>query len=194
MRIRRMTKVNTEFIKIFTSTIIKTTARNMKVIADSFVLSIKTVLDKQLYKWPPLSEKYAKEKERKKLDPRILIATGKYMNAIGVIRKTSREKGVTYSVGVEGTFETGPKDAPKKLSLELLGRWLEFGTAGRTIKTETGTKKIGGMPPREHWRPTWSALIRKLPIDSKKLKKDTIKEFKSAVRRTNLYKERTIGV
>lgn len=179
MKKRRMLKTNRNFIGLFKRSIIRTTAKRMRLIADSVVDSVKTVLEKQLYHWPPLTEKYAKSKQRKGLDPRILIATGKYKDAIQVIREETREDGVTYSVGVPGTFETGPKTARKKLPLELLGRWLEFGTKS--------------MPPREHWRPVWSALVRNLHPVTKKLKKDILKEFKNSVRRTDMYRDRTVG-
>ena len=152
----------------------------MKNISETMVESVRTVIEKQLYKWPPLTDKYAKEKARKGLDPRILIATGKYKDAIKVLREETREDGVTYSVGVEGTFTTKKNGQEVELPLELLGRWLEFGTSK--------------MPPREHWRPTWSVLVRKLPINTKKLKNDIIKEFKGAVRSSNVYRDRSIGV
>jgi hypothetical protein len=90
----------------------------------------------------PLSPGYADYKARHKpdpLDPRILIATGEYVNSIAARRKAGGDI-VDVNVPDEKHESSG-------MNLRELGRLHEFGSKQHK---ETGK----GVPPRPHWRPT----------------------------------------
>ena len=81
--------------------------------------------------WPPLNEDYAEMKRRKRLDPRMLIATGEYVSKIYAKKVDGETWQVTVPIGIHG---------PSKLPYAAIRAIHEFG-AGR-------------VPPRPHWQPT----------------------------------------
>lgn len=83
----------------------------------------------------PLTEKYLKRKVREGKDPRILIATGRYLEHI-ILERQETKNGVFWRVYIQkGKTKT-------EITFNMLARILEFGSASRNIKS------------RPHWRPT----------------------------------------
>jgi hypothetical protein len=91
----------------------------------------------QMLRFKPLSEWYARRKERLGLDPRILIATGAYVDSIGARWRAAKTK-----------VYVGPppeeKHPDSNITYTMLGAVHEFGSKSRNI------------PARPHWRPTLS--------------------------------------
>ena len=112
-----------------------TSERMSQIVAERFADKLKRIIEQQSYSWALHSPAYAQYKKRKGLDPRILIATGKYLDAIKPIKN---EMGV-YEVTVPST----PLGKGKH-TLRDLARWLEFGTVT--------------MPARPHWRPAFASF------------------------------------
>lgn len=100
-------------------------------LAEEFADDLKRIIETQAFAWAPLSTGYAKRKNMLGLDPRILIATGRYVNSIQAIQQ--RDGSWIVSVPDE------PLQPGSKYTLKDLARWLELGTRH--------------MPPRAHWRP-----------------------------------------
>lgn len=94
--------------------------------------------------WPPLSQRYAAAKARRGLDPRMLIATGRYVNSIRA-RKSGTK---TYVVAPSRESVLDAHGIPTDLTLRDLGAIHEFGSRKRSI------------PPRPHWRPVWQHFLR----------------------------------
>ena len=183
MKKRRTIKANKNFVSIFKQSIVKTSARRMKVLSEDFATDVIAAIELQMYNWPALNPDYLKSKEAAGLDTRILIATGKYMKSIKSIRTVDKDLGVIYSTGPVGKTAKG-------IPLTLLARWLEYGTAGREVKTEDGVKRVGGMPAREHWRPTWSIFLANKAHTKKKLKEEILREFSKDIKSKNKPKVR----
>ena len=99
--------------------------------AEEFADDLKEILQRQLISWVPLSSGYAKRKRMLGLDPRILIATARYVRSI----QATQLRDGTWIVAVPEE----PLSPGSKYTLRDLARWLEYGT--RT------------MPARPHWRP-----------------------------------------
>ena len=95
---------------------------------------------KNRYKKPPLTAAYLKWKLQKGLDRRILIATKKYVKAIGVVVTPFGAK-----IGIKRGFRI---DDGVRLDYWKLQRWLEYGT-----KRKLANGKIVHTPPRPAWRP-----------------------------------------
>lgn len=123
---------------------IQTAARNMALSAGpmhvqdipgmmthEFAADLTRLVEQQAFAWVPLSDGYARKKQMLGLDPRILIATGRYVKSFQPIQDASGQ----WVVGIPAT----PLHAGSRHTLRDLARWLEFGT--RT------------MPARPHWRP-----------------------------------------
>lgn len=96
------------------------------------------------FKKPPLTADYLRWKVEHGLDPRILIATKKYVKAIKV--KTTQYGA---KVGIARGFRI---DNGVRLEYWKLQRWLEYGT-----KRKLPNGKIVRTPPRPHWRPQMRA-------------------------------------
>ena len=111
-----------------------------KKFAREAVRELKEVIRKQKYDWEPLTEGYAKYKERKGLDKRILIATGDYVKR-GIVMRVS--SGFVFVGPKEGTHE------PSGLPYEVLAKIHEYGT------------KDGRIPARPLYRPVLSVLLRR---------------------------------
>jgi len=108
----------------------------LKRVAHEAKRDLKKRIADQAFKWKPLSPKYKARKERLGLDPRTLIATGKYLKSI---RVASRMYGnnLSYQLGTRKDTH-GPSGLPY---IEL-ARLMEYGSRKRKL------------PARPHWRPT----------------------------------------
>ena len=171
MKKKKYQKINTNFVEVFSASILKSSALRMKSLSEKFAQKVRTIIYKQMYNWKPLSEKYLEKKKREGLDQRILIATKKYVKSIKSIRKDTGRRsqggvGVIYSTGPVGETTEG-------IPLTLLGRWLEYGTADKKHGDHGGK----GMPPRPHWRPAWKEFLMDIPNQKRKLKKDILRDF-----------------
>ncbi len=109
-------------------------------LAEEFADDLRALIERQLIAWVPLTKEYKNYKRRMGLDPRILIATGRYIHAIQPIQQ------------LDGSWVVGVPDEPlrpgSRYTLKDLARWLEYGT--RT------------MPARPHWRPAKNVWQTKL--------------------------------
>ena len=92
----------------------------------------------QSFNWRPLKPEYRLYKIKNRLDPRMMISTGEYINSIEV---NELDDQIGYSVGVPNRLHNSG------LSLRVLARIHEFGTIR--------------IPARPHWRPQISAFIRR---------------------------------
>jgi hypothetical protein len=124
--------------------------------AKQFADDLKAIISRQLIAWVPLSKGYARYKRRMGLDPRTLIATGKYVNSIQPIQQPDGN----WLVSVPNT----PLGDGSKHTLRDLARWLEYGT--RT------------MPARPHWRPAKNVWRTKMYQLKHRLHFDLVREMK----------------
>lgn len=118
------------------------------VAADVMVHEMKDMIENQTYEWKPLSEVWTAKKDFHKLDPRILIASGDYLNSIQSEKKPLRGS-------VVGNW--------------LLGRWLEYGTDGVPNLGAPTQKGEGRMPARPHRGPALSRAKMYIPGNTKEL-------------------------
>ncbi len=102
-----------------------------QALAEEFADDLKRIIEQQAFAWVPLSSGYARKKQMLGQDPRILIATGAYVNAIQAVQTATGD----WEVAVPAT----PLPNSSKHTLRDLAMWLEFGTQH--------------MPARPHWRP-----------------------------------------
>jgi len=153
------------WIGIFKDQMFEMSLESMEEISKDFAEEVRKVIVNQLYKWKPLTQRYLERKRRKGLDTRILIATKSYLNSIEAKPRKKKGKITSWSV-VPGHFNL--KHKPSGLKMHTLARWLEF-----------GNKRI---PARPHWRPAWSAYVRKKNLYSKKILKKVIKKTKRKAR------------
>lgn len=114
----------------------------------------------------PLNEFTLKRKLKEGQDERILIATGFYVNHIGVV-EIKKGKGYTYRVGFTATMHPGG------LPMNVLGRVLEYGSRIRvTPKMRAylhwrglhlkATTKFIIIPSRPHFGPAYLKLRREI--------------------------------
>lgn len=101
----------------------------LKKEADRMVKDLRTAISDQTLRLKPLSRPYKKWKKKMGLDPRILIATGKLLNAYMV---SALPSGRGYVVSVARRKQNG-------VWLSTIDRAHEYGT--------------GHLPARPHWRP-----------------------------------------
>jgi hypothetical protein len=128
-------------------------------IAKSFIKDIRAHIEHQIFHHAPLTAAYADWKRKQNLDPRILIATGDYLDAIeaipldggaGVGMRAGRHRNEDGSAGPE---------------FDDLADWLENGTKGRRLSALRVNNELGGIPPRPHWQPMierWTAKVAQL--------------------------------
>lgn len=125
-------------------------------LAEEFADDLRLLIDRQLIAWVPLSPSYRLYKHRMGMDPRILIATGRYVHAIQAIQ------------GPDGSWSVGIPPEPlrpgSRYTLKDLAKWLEFGTQT--------------MPPRPHWRPARQIWRTKLYRMKKRVQFDLAQELK----------------
>lgn len=114
----------------------------LRDVAKKFLESLKQSVYFQSLDLVPLSPRYAKQKESKGLDPRILINTGEYIETIEIV-ENQVSKGV-----LEIVIQAPDHDhSETKINLRLLSRLLEYGS------------KNEKMPARPHWRPVMKEFI-----------------------------------
>jgi hypothetical protein len=102
--------------------------------AQEFIDELKFKISSQLFNHHPLNYEYYLGKLKLRLDPRILIATGEYLNNMVVERIEDDTSGVTFRCGMAAGIHQS-----SGLPLTTLQRYLEDGTSR--------------MPARPHWRP-----------------------------------------
>lgn len=129
---------------------------------------VKHRIESQLYHHEPLSPSYKRWKEKNHLDPRILIATGDYVNAIGVYAiRNKKNRFMAFGIGVPPGIHK-----PSGLTYDQLYRIHEFGVFSRNI------------PARPHWRPAWKDfLIKKLPIIRREHREQMLKMLQAIKKR-----------
>ena len=125
-------------------------------LAEEFADDLKAMIERQIITWVPLNKKYARRKRLLGQDPRILMATGRYVRAI----HAEKQADGSWQVAVPNT----PLKVGSKHTLQDLAKWLEFGT-----KT---------MPARPHWRPITSLWKTKMYQVKQRMRFDLAKEFK----------------
>lgn len=137
------------------------TEKLSEAVANRFAANVKRIIANQAYGWVALSPRYKAYKQAKALDPRTLIATGRYIDSI----KARKNPDGSWSVGVgEGPIRPGSKK-----TLKDLAHWLEFGT--RT------------MPARPHWRPALAAFKAELHQVGAQYRKAVFEHVKRKIRR-----------
>lgn len=110
-------------------------------IANQLAGKVRSLILEQSQPWAPLSPRYAAHKERWDLDPRTLIATGRYVNNI---RARLSDDGQSYEVGASRDSHDAVPGRPD-VTFEQLALWHEFGT-----RNSDGSVR---MPARPHFRP-----------------------------------------
>ena len=152
------------FIGIFQGQVDDMASRNMRRGAVKFAKEVVTVIKKQRYKWKPLSERWLRYKKKNRLDPRVHVATKTYVKSIKATPRKRNGKVVSWGVTAG---QPNQIHKPSGMRFVTLARLLEFGSRSRN------------MPPRPHWRPAWSAFVRR---DKKLLARNIIREaYKAAV-------------
>lgn len=127
-----------------------------ELLIQEFADDLKSLIEKQSFAWAPLSREYAVRKHLLGLDPRILIATGRYVNSIQPVQKP------------DGSWEVAVPATPLgngKHTLKDLARWLEYGTRR--------------MPARPHWRPAMNLWKNKSYQAKIALKSGLVRHFRS---------------
>lgn len=106
------------------------------------------------FKRIPLTDAWAKRKQRTGLDPRVMIATGYYHKSIRVIKHSD----ISFEVGLpEGKFAKNKTGANKKITLKHLAAIQEYGSASQ------------GIPARAHWRIMLGEARAEAPKVAKKI-------------------------
>jgi hypothetical protein len=125
-------------------------------LALEFADDLKSIISRQLIAWVPLSPAYKKRKRILGLDPRILIATGRYVNSIQPVEQA------------DGSWVVSIPEEPlrpgSRYTLKDLARWLEYGTQT--------------MPARPHWRPAQNIWRTKIYQMKRRLHFDLVTELK----------------
>ena len=132
---------------IFKSSVLLSTKKAAWDVAQEYADYAQKVIYEQLWRWPELSESYLKFKERVGLDLRMLIATGGFVEKIGVYpdEEGNPRIGFPDDDSIEGS----------EISLRLLARFLEFGTRY--------------MKARQLWRPLQSIAVRRMKQTARQL-------------------------
>ena len=127
-----------------------------KDLAEEFADDLRMLISRQLIGWMPLSKEYKIYKRKMGLDPRILIATGRYVSSIQPVQQR------------DGSWIVSVPDEPlrqgSKHTLKDLARWLEYGTQN--------------MPARPHWRPAKNIWKTKLYQMKRRLQFNVARELK----------------
>jgi len=121
--------------------------------------------DRKPFKLKPLSPNYARGKELRNEDGRILVATGDYIAGIEVRKANIPGSGVVYGVGLENR-----NHVPSGIPLAKLAKILERGSAAAKI------------PPRPHWAPTRRIVLRKLKESAIDIQADALRRLLRAAR------------
>lgn len=96
--------------------------------------------------WPPLSPPYAAWKKRKDLDPRMLYATGEYVQSIRARAIPGRKAYVVSPA--QRVHKNKIYKGRNNLTLDRIGAIHEFGAV---VTSPEGKKMV--IPARPHWRP-----------------------------------------
>lgn len=107
----------------------------------------------------PLRKKYLKRKIKRKRDPRILLATGDYVNGIVVRKRKDPNEGTYYVVTVANRLHK-----ETKVPLSTIAIAHEFGARSVVVKKD-GKEVTVKLPTRPHWRPA----MRRLKLELEKL-------------------------
>lgn len=137
----------TKFISVFRENVELLVNKANLEIAKAMAEEAVEVIEQQRYRWKSLTAEYKARKLEMGYDERIYIRTGEFVSKISF----GRERGKVWTgipPNAEHTGEMARADEPSRdpISLQLLARFLEFGT--RTI------------PPRQLWRPLISKYTR----------------------------------
>ena len=146
------------FMTLFEKSYVEVAEKTAKQAATDMAHELRSRIENQRFRHQPLTPGYLQYKLMNHLDPRILIATGDYVNSIIPHRI---RRGV-WGVGVENRNHID-SDIP----LRVLARWLEFGTSK--------------SPARPHWRPMiaiWKASSARV---AKRLRENLDKDLKHRI-------------
>lgn len=161
---RRKTKEVRNFITVFRDQTIEVVSRELGKGAKQFAEDVRQIILRQKYRWKPLSKRWLRYKEKHGLDPRTHIATKTYVKSIRARPRRRLGRTVSWSVGPGRPNQI---HRPSGMRFTELARILEFGSRSRRI------------PPRPHWRPAWSAFVRR---DSKVLSRNAVRAaYKEAI-------------
>lgn len=145
-------------------------------IMKGFVKDIRAHIEHQIFHHAPLTAAYADWKRKQNLDPRILIATGDYLDAIEAV-PLDAGAGVGMRAGRSRAHDGSP--GPE---YDDLADWLENGTKGRRLSALRVSNERGGLPPRPHWQPMierWTAKVAQLGSSMEELlSEELLKELK----------------
>lgn len=130
----RVTALMQNFTRAFRETVPQVFAEFGEEKAKEFVDELKFKISAQLFNHIPLQRDYYLSKLRNGLDPRILIATGEYLDKITYERVEDDTSGVVFRCGMAPGIH-----GSSGLQLAALQRMLEEGTSR--------------MPARPHWHP-----------------------------------------
>lgn len=154
------------FVGIFQGQVEKMSVKFIKAGAMEFARQVRGIIRKQSYAWKPLSERWLRYKRKHGLDKRVHMATRTYVKSIKATARRRGGKIVSWGVTAGKPNQI---HEPSGFTFKKLARILEFGSKRMRI------------PPRPHWRPAWSAYVRK---DAKLLLRSLKKEvFKKAARK-----------
>lgn len=138
----------TTFINVFRNAAFQVPNQFCEEMANEFKDELQFRIASQSFGHRALNPAYRMGKVRARLDPRILIASGEYLNSFTVEDLSSREhreihgiEGQGFVVGVRSGIHSG-----SGLPYRVLARVHEFGTSR--------------VPARPHWRPM-SAIYRR---------------------------------
>jgi hypothetical protein len=129
----RVTDLMDRFTRAFRAAVPQVFVEYGEQQAQAFVDELKFKITSQLFGHRPLSRDYYLFKLKNSLDPRILIATGDYLDGI-MFERVDDTSGVVFRCGMARRMH-----ATSELPLATLQRFLEDGT--------------DRMPARPHWRP-----------------------------------------
>lgn len=136
------------FINVFRNAAFQVPNQFCEEVANEFKDELQFRIASQAFGHRPLNPAYRMGKVRARLDPRILIATGEYLESFTVEDLSSREHQERH--GIEGPgFVVGVRDgihSGSRLPYRVMARIHEFGTSR--------------IPARPHWRPM-SAIYRR---------------------------------
>lgn len=128
-------------------------------------------IEHQRFHHAPLAPSTVEAKKKAGLDPRILIATHEYIDAIEV---EPLPDGSGYRIGVGNKVHSG-----SGVSMRDLARWLEFGTSK--------------MPARPHWRPIVRIWITEARKDANGISELIKRSFNAAYLRRLMSSSYNVG-
>lgn len=141
----------------------------IRELAEDLAEEAKDIILEQRYNWESLSSGYLAYKLRVGLDPRILIATGEYVDeGIGHYEKD----GIIFVGPMPGIHE------PSGVPYVKLARWFEYGT-------ET-------MPARPLWGPLYRVALKRNKKLRKKIRADTKKAFNEKLKKVTKKKSKKV--